>query len=106
MKNNQLYSEEEKQGKQEPVTNKNFKIALISCILGGIAFIASFFVGEVGQYLIYASMLTELVAMMSINMQKRIGYTKACKIVNVITYVIFIAGVAVILGAFGFATNK
>ncbi len=67
-----------------------------ACILFGL----SFFIYGAGVYMLIASMTCSLAAMSFVNAQKRKAANKLCKIIQILSYVIMFAAVAVfVIGA-------
>lgn len=68
----------------------------VACVLFALAFLIS----GAGVYMLIASMTCALAAMSFINAQKRKATNKLCKIIQILSYVILFAAVAVfVIGA-------
>ena len=72
-------------------------VALGCLIAGAIVFVLSFFIKGAGVPLIIASMILALACASFLNGQKRKAYSNACKVLQVLSYVLMIACVAVVL---------
>ena len=84
---------------------KNFKLLYVAIGCFAVAFILFALsiilplvnVNGASVYLLIASMVTSLAAVSFINGQKRKATSKLCKIINVLSYVVMIAAVAVFI---------
>ena len=63
----------------------------VACILFALAFVIS----GAGVYMLIVSMITSLAAVSFINGQKRRATNKLCKIIQILSYAVMIAAVAV-----------
>lgn len=106
MNNDNLNEKEKLDEKNEKVQTdgesgaKNFTlmfVALGCLIVGVIIFILSFFIKGAGVYLIITSMIFALACASFLNGQKRKAYSNACKVLQILSYVLMIACVAVVL---------
>ncbi len=82
-----------------------FYIALGCFIVGCVLFGVSFAAHGAGVYLILASMILELASVSFLNGQKKHGYFKLCTVLRIVSYVVMIAGLAVVLAGMA-ATAK
>lgn len=70
-------------------------IALGCFLLGCVLFALSFFIHGAGVYLLISSMISELACLSFINAQKRKVMTAACRVTQILAYVIMFAAVIV-----------
>lgn len=94
-------SEEEKSQ-----SKTDFWVAVGACAAGAVM-LGLAFIPAIGQYGIIASLICQLIAMTFLNLQKKnCIYFKACKVVRVISYVIFAVGILIIAGAAIYASQQ
>ena len=75
-------------------------IAIGCFAVAGVLFALAFVIKGAGVYMLIASMVTSLAAVSFINGQKRKATNKLCKIMQILSYVVMIAALAVfIIGA-------
>lgn len=100
--NNKHYKDEIPEEEKSP-SKTYFWVAVAACALGAVMF-GLVFVPAIGQYGAITSMICQLIALTFLNIQKKnCKYFTACKVVRVISYVIFIAGLLYI-GALALAS--
>lgn len=85
---------------QQPLgdTKVYFWVAVGACAVGALL-LGLAFIPQVGQYGVFSSMLCQLVCITFLNVQKKYKYFTACKILRVLSYVLLLAGAAIIGGA-------
>ena len=71
-----------------------------------LTFALSFFIYGAGVYLLIASLTFSLAAMSFINAQKRKATNKLCKVIQILSYVIMFAALAVFVIGAGFGSTS
>ncbi|MCM1546466.1 MAG: hypothetical protein NC033_05460 [Clostridiales bacterium] len=105
-----MIEKDEKKDEQPEEGNKNFTLLYVAigcfaaaCVLFALAFVIS----GAGVYMLIASMICALAAVSFINGQKRKASNTLCKVMQILSYVVMIAALAVfIFGASVSGTAK
>ena len=99
-KNGQTGAEKNGQASAQDGGAKNYVLMFIAlgCLVVAVAaFVLSFFIAGGQTKILVASMIFALACATLLNAQKRRAYSNACKVLQVLSYVLMVACVAVVI---------